>query len=262
VKRVARGSRRRGAEPRIQIFALRGIPEIQPGDDLARLALEAAQRDGVTLERGDVLVLAQKIVSKAEGRMVRLADVEPSPLARTWGRRIRRDPRFVEVVLRESRRILRMSERALITETRHGLVCANAGVDRSNVPGGQVTCLPLDPDASAQRIAGAIRRRAGAAVAVLVTDTFGRPWRLGLANVAIGAAGLRALEDLRGTRDAQGRLLHATVMAVADELAAAAGLCMGKRARTPVVIIRGAAFRAGAGSARQLLRPEREDLFR
>jgi coenzyme F420-0:L-glutamate ligase/coenzyme F420-1:gamma-L-glutamate ligase len=257
-----RGSRRRGAEPRIQIFALRGIPEVQPGDDLTRLALEAARRDGVTLERGDVLVLAQKIVSKAEGRIVRLADVESSPLARTWGRRIRRDPRFVEVVLRESRRILRMSERALITETRHGFVCANAGVDRSNVPGGLVTCLPLDPDASARRVARAIRRRAGAAVAVLVTDTFGRPWRLGLANVAIGAAGLRTLEDLRGTRDAQGRLLHATVMAVADELAAAAGLCMGKRARTPVVIIRGASYRSGAGAAQQLIRPEREDLFR
>jgi len=263
VKRSRRSARRAGqGGPRIQIFGLRGIPEVQPGDDLARLALGAARREGVALARGDVVVLAQKIVSKSEGRLVRLADVEPSPLARAWGRRMRRDPRFVEVVLRESRRVLRMSERALITETRHGFVCANAGVDRSNVPGGLVTCLPHDPDASARRFVRAVRRRAGVQVAALVTDTFGRPWRLGLANVTIGAAGLRVLEDLRGTRDSQGRVLHATVVAVADELAAAAGLCMGKRARAPVVIVRGAAFRSGAGAARQLLRPEREDLFR
>ncbi len=249
--------------PRIEVLGLKSLPEIRPGDDLARLAMRAARDEIGGFKTGDVVVLAQKIVSKAEGRLVRLAEVEPSPLAQTWARVLRADPRFVEVVLRESRRILRMTERVLIAETRHGFVAANAGVDRSNVPeSGCVLCLPRDPDASARKFVRAVRRATGARIAALVSDTFGRPWRLGLANVAIGAAGLRVTEDLRGSRDAQGHTLRVTVLAKADELAAAAGLAMGKRAQVPVVVIRGAWFQAGSDSAQKLIRPADEDMFR
>lgn len=248
---------------RIEILALRTLPEIRRGADLARAVLAAARREGVALADGDVVLLTQKIVSKAEGRQVRLRGVAPSPLAQAWAKRLGADARFVEVVLRESRRVVRMSERALITETHHGLVCANAGVDRSNIPGRDVVCcLPADPDASAERFVRGIRRRAKVRVAALVTDTFGRPWRLGLVNVAIGAAGLRVLEDWRGRRDTQGRRLHATVLAIADELAAAAGLVMGKAEQAPVAIVRGCRYRAGRDTAHRLIRPARHDLFR
>ena len=247
----------------LQIIGLKTLPEVQPGDDLARLVVEAAEREGAGLRRGDVVVLAQKIVSKAEGCIVDLTRVKPSLLARVWARKVRNDPRLIEVVLRESQRILRMDERVMITETRHGFVCANAGVDRSGVAGRhRVTCLPADPDKSAKRFAAGIRRRLGVTVAAIVSDTFGRPWRLGLVNVAIGAAGLRVLEDLRGTRDAYGHPLRATILAVGDELAAAAGLAMGKREGVPAVILRGVRFRAGNGHARQLIRPASEDMFR
>jgi coenzyme F420-0:L-glutamate ligase/coenzyme F420-1:gamma-L-glutamate ligase len=247
----------------MQIIGLETLPEVHPGDNLARLVVDAAKREGVSFWRGDVVVLAQKIVSKAEGRVVDLASVVPSQLARAWARKVGSDPRLIEVVLRESRRILRMDERVLIAETRHGFVCANAGVDHSGIAGRHlVTCLPADPDASARRMAEGIRRRAGVPVAVIVSDTFGRPWRLGLVNVAIGAAGLRVLDDLRGSRDAHGNRLRATILAVADELAAAAGLAMGKRERVPVVILRGASYQPGVGRARQLIRPAREDMFR
>lgn len=262
--KTAVGSRRAALEPhRVDLFGLRSIPEIRPGADLARIVWAAAQRENVGIHAGDVVVLAQKIFSKAEGRIVRLKDVEPSALARTWARRLRTDPRFIEVVLRESTRIIRMSERVLIVETRHGFVCANAGVDRSNVAGrGAVTCLPLDPDASARRFAAKLKKLSGAHVAAIISDTFGRPWRLGLANVAIGASGLAVLEDLRGAKDARGHTLQATILAVADELAAAAGLAMKKAAQVPVVIIRGAQFTRAAGSARELIRPPQEDMFR
>jgi len=247
----------------MQIIGLTTLPEVHPGDDLARLVVDAAEREGAGLRRGDVVVLAQKIVSKAEGCIVDLARIAPSPLARTWARKVGSDPRLIEVVLRESRRILRMDERVLIAETRHGFVCANAGVDHSGVAGRHhVTCLPADPDASARRLAAGIRRRAGVAVAAIVSDTFGRPWRLGLVNVAIGAAGLRVLVDLRGTRDAHGHRLRATILAVADELAAAAGLAMGKRERVPAVILRGVSYPAGNDRAHQLIRPAQEDMFR
>ena len=247
----------------VQIIGLKTLPEVRAGDDLARLVAEAAEREGAGLRRGDVVVLAQKIVSKAEGCIVNLAEVTPSPLARAWARKVRNDPRLIEVVLRESRRILRMDERVMISETRHGFVCANAGVDLSGVAGrGRVTCLPADPDASARRFAAGIRRRLGVTVAAIISDTFGRPWRMGLVNVAIGAAGLRVLEDLRGTRDAHGHRLRATILAVADDLAAAAGLAMGKSARVPAVILRGAAYRAGRDRARKLIRPAHEDMFR
>ena len=248
---------------RIEIIGLRTLPEIRRGDDLARLVIAASEREGAGLQRGDVIVIAQKILSKAEGRLVNLRDVTPSALARQWAKELRADPRFMEVVLRESRRVVRMSERVLLAETHHGFVCANAGVDQSNVPRrGWVSCLPRDPDSSARKLVREIRTRRKISVAVIIADTFGRPWRLGLTNTAIGAAGLRVLQDWRGRRDAHGRVLHATVVAVADELAAAAGLAMGKNAQVPAVIIRGYRFQPGHGSAREIIRPAAEDLLR
>jgi coenzyme F420-0:L-glutamate ligase / coenzyme F420-1:gamma-L-glutamate ligase len=258
-----KASRRRTDASRIELIGVRLLPEVKPGDDLAKVLSDTLRREDLVLQHGDVLVLAQKIVSKSEGRFVRLREVKPSELARSWARTLREDARFVEAVLRESRRVIRMTERALIVETRHGFVCANAGVDRSNVRGADsVTCLPLDPDRSAHRIAERLRKLTGARVGVIVSDTFGRPWRLGLTNVAIGAAGLMVLEDLRGTRDAAGRKLKGTILAIADELAAAAGLVMKKSAQIPAVIIRGACFAAAHGNARLLIRPASEDIFR
>lgn len=248
---------------RVQLIGLRTLPEISRGDNVARLVMEAAEREGAGLEPGDVIVVAQKVYSKAEGRLVNLRDVTPSPLARQWAKELRGDARFIEVVLRESRRVVRMSERVLLAETHHGFVCANAGVDHSNVPRrGWVSCLPRDPDACARQLVRTVRLQRKMSVAAIIADTFGRPWRLGLTNVAIGCAGLRVLEDWRGRRDAHGRVLRATVLAVADEVAAAAGLAMGKNAQVPVVIIRGYRFRAGRESARKLIRPAAEDLFR
>lgn len=260
---AARTSRPRIDSSAIELFGLRTLPEVKPGDDLAGLISSALRRENRELRSGDVLVVAQKVVSKAEGSVVRLSGVKPSDLARSWARTLHEDPRFIEVVLRESRRVIRMTERALIVETRHGFICANAGVDRSNVRDtGTVTCLPLDPDRSAQRLSARLRRLAKARVAVIISDTFGRPWRLGLTNVAIGAAGLSVLEDLRGTRDASGRKLQGTILAVADELAAAAGLAMKKAAQVPAVIIRGFPFVRARDAARQLIRPASEDMFR
>jgi coenzyme F420-0:L-glutamate ligase / coenzyme F420-1:gamma-L-glutamate ligase len=265
-RRPATGRRRAGAAPRraaeLRLISLRTLPEVARGADLAALLVRAAAREVVEFRRGDVLVLAQKIVSKAEGRTVPLSSITPSALAREWAPRLAQDPRLTEVVLRESRRVLRMTERALIVETRHGFVCANAGVDRSNVPGARVTCLPVDPDTSARRIAAGLQRRAGISVPVIISDTFGRPWRLGLVNVAIGSWGLRVLEDLRGTRDAHGHPLRATILAVADELAAAAGLLMGKNEAVPAVIVRGFRYHAARETAQCLLRPPAEDMFR
>ncbi len=247
----------------IELIAVDGLPEIRRRDDLGRAIQDAAARQRIELRDGDVIVVAQKIVSKAEGRIVRLAQVKPSARARSLAREHKQDPRLLEVILRETRRIVRVSERVLIVETRHGFVCANAGVDRSNVAGRDcVTCLPRDPDASARRLAAAVEKRCGARVAVILSDTFGRPWRLGLVNVAIGAAGLAVLQDLRGKRDASGHVLRATVLAVADELAAAAGLVMGKLERVPVVIIRGYRYTRAKQQATDLIRPEAEDLFR
>jgi len=248
---------------RIEIIGLHTLPEIRRGDNLARLVISASEREAGGLQRGDVIVLAQKIVSKAEGRLINLRDVTPSALARQWAKELRGDARFIEVVLRESRRVVRMSERVLLSETRHGFVCANAGVDHSNVPRrGWVSCLPQNPDASAQRLVRTIRARRKISVAAIISDTFGRPWRLGLTNAAIGAAGLRVLEDWRGRRDAHGRVLRATVLAVADEIASAAGLAMGKNAQVPAVIVRGYRYRASRDNARQLIRPAAEDMFR
>jgi coenzyme F420-0:L-glutamate ligase / coenzyme F420-1:gamma-L-glutamate ligase len=250
----------------VQIVGLAGLPEISPGADLAGVILAATKRRSRAFQDGDLLVVAQKIVSKAEGRLVPLSAVKPSAAARRIAKKMRKDPRFIEVVLRESRRVVRSSERVLIVETRQGFVCANAGVDRSNAGASDcVTCLPRDPDGSARRLAAALRKRTGKRVAVIISDTFGRPWRLGLTNVALGAAGLGVLRDLRGDKDASGRRLSATVLAVADELAAAAGLVMGKTERVPVAIVRGyqcALAKQGAKGARDLIRPAAQDLFR
>jgi coenzyme F420-0:L-glutamate ligase/coenzyme F420-1:gamma-L-glutamate ligase len=244
------------------LFRIPGIPEIRHRENLAKRIGDSAQEAGIAFENGDILVIAQKIVSKAEGSFVRLTTVTPSPQALAIAARLKKDPRVVEVVLQESRRIVR-SEHVLIAETRHGFVCANAGVDHSNVPGGEVvTLLPRDPDRSAKKLAAVLRKRTGKRLAVIISDTFGRPWRLGLTNVAIGASGLPVLLDLRGTKDRHGKPLTATILAVADELAAAAGLLMGKSEGMPVVIIRGYRYKSRSEPASRLIRPAVEDLFR
>jgi coenzyme F420-0:L-glutamate ligase / coenzyme F420-1:gamma-L-glutamate ligase len=250
------------SDRKIEIIAIRGVPEIHPGDDLPALLVQAAGRQRLRFSNGDVLVVAQKIVSKSEGALAALAAVAPSPLALELAPTLKKDPRFVEIILQQSRRIVR-KERVLIVETRHGFVCANAGVDHSNIPGdGMVSLLPSDPDASARRIARAMYRATNCRIAVIISDTFGRPWRLGLSNVAIGASGLPVLRDLRGKRDHTGKRLESTVIAAADELASAAGLVMDKSAGIPAVIIRGCRFRRAEEPARKLLRPPAEDLFR
>jgi coenzyme F420-0:L-glutamate ligase/coenzyme F420-1:gamma-L-glutamate ligase len=219
-------------------------------------------RAGIRFQHGDILVVAQKIVSKSEGALVHLLSVEPSLQAFGLAKRLKKDPRAVEVVLRESRRIVR-GDHVLISETHHGFVCANAGVDHSNVPGKDVvTLLPRYPDRTAKKLAAALRRRTRKRLAVIISDTFGRPWRLGLTNVAIGAAGVPVLVDLRGTRDRQGKVLSGTILAVADELAAAAGLLMGKSKGSPVVLIRGYRYRFRFEPAANIIRPAAEDLFR
>jgi len=243
----------------LDVIGVEGLPEVHPGDDLAELIMARAG-----LEQKDVLVIAQKVVSKAEGRVRELAAVSASEEAVQIASRLEAvpDPRLVQVILDESVRIVR-SERVLITETRHGYVCANGGVDHSNIPGaGVVTLLPEDPDASAQRLRARLGELSGHEVGVIISDTFGRPWRLGITNVALGIAGLPALVDLRGRDDDAGKPLRATVLAVADDLAAAAGLVMGKTRRTPVVIVRGFESEAPQGRGRDVLRPAAEDLFR
>lgn len=247
----------------MEILPLASLPEVRRGDDLALLVTEAAAREQIKLRSGDICVLAQKIVSKSEGAIVLLAEMTPSPLACAWAAIRHEDPRFIEVVLRESKRVVRMTERALIAETQQGFVCANAGVDRSNVPGEQrVSCLPEDPDASARHFVRRVRQLTGVSVGAIISDTFGRAWRLGQVNVAIGAAGLEVIKDLRGSKDRHGHRLRSTVLAVADELAAAAGLVMGKIERVPAVIVRGYPSPRRGGSARELIRPPAEDLFR
>lgn len=246
----------------VQLIRMPEIPEICAGEDLGKVVAGAARRAGIRFQHGDILVVAQKIVSKSEGAVVDLTGVQPTAPAVTLAERLKKDPRAVEVVLRESRRIVR-SDHVLIAETHHGFVCANAGVDHSNVPGDDsVTLLPKDPDRSAKKLADALRRRTGKRVAVIISDTFGRPWRLGLTNVAIGAAGVPVLVDLRGTRDRHGKVLTATILAVADELAAAAGLLMDKATGSPVVLVRGYGYKPRFEPAAGIIRPAAEDLFR
>ena len=243
----------------LRVFPLEGIPEVEDGDDLAELLADAAVRAG-GLEDGDVVVVAQKAVSKAEGRVVGLEGIEPS--ARALELAGDRDPRHVELILRESVRVVRARPPLVIAETRHGFVCASAGVDVSNARGaGTLVLLPLDPDASAARLRDGLHARLGRDVAVIVSDSFGRPFRQGTTDVALGVAGLTPLSDLRGVRDAAGYELHATQIAVADELAGAAELVLGKTRGIPAAVVRGVDLR-GEGSGRDLLMPAERDLFR
>jgi coenzyme F420-0:L-glutamate ligase/coenzyme F420-1:gamma-L-glutamate ligase len=248
----------------ICITPITGIPMVHPGDDLAALLLAALRAQPLQLATGDIVVVCQKVVSKAEGRVARISGVEPSALARRIAAQASdKDPRIVEIILRETNRIVKMKHGHLIVETGPGWVCANAGVDESNsFDSNTVILLPADPDASAQRLRQHLRTHTGATVAVLITDTWGRPWRDGLVDFAIGVAGMHAMLDLRGDTDMSGRELHHTVMAQADALAAAAGLAMRKGAGIPAVHIRGYAFTPADGSAAPLIRPADADLFR
>ncbi|MSO57096.1 MAG: coenzyme F420-0:L-glutamate ligase [Acidobacteria bacterium] len=249
----------------LHVFAVPGIPEIASGVDLARLiagAVGSGSSAAKPVRTGDVFVVAQKIVSKAEGASVKLDTVFPSQMALAWADANGKDAKVIEVVLGESRRIVRMDQGVLITETHHGFVCANAGVDMSNVTDGWVTLLPRDPDASAERLRAGLTDAFGCPVGVIVADTVGRPWREGFVNVAIGVAGLQPLIDYRGSVDAFGRRLEATIIALADEIAGAAEIVMRKSSQIPVAIVRGAAEWAGQGSAKALLRQAGRDLFR
>jgi coenzyme F420-0:L-glutamate ligase/coenzyme F420-1:gamma-L-glutamate ligase len=247
----------------IRVYGLDGVPEVRPGYDLVSVVVDALAASSLTLEAGDVLVVTHKIVSKAEGRLVELATIEPSAFASDWAAAHDKDPRQVEVVLREAERIVRMDRGVLIAETRHGFVCANAGVDASNVPGDSVVCLlPLDPDGSAARLRAGLQERLGVAPAIIISDSFGRAWRKGIVNVAVGVAGMLPFADYRGLTDPYGYDLRVSVMAVADELAATAELLAGKTEARPVALIRGYPYPPGDGTARDMvLEPER-DLFR
>lgn len=250
---------------KIEAIALDGIPEVAEGDDLAQLIAAAVGESAVDLRSSDVVVVAQKIVSKAEGRFVDLADVEPTPEAETLAATTEKDARLVRLILDESSEVLRAVPGVLVVETNHGFVCANAGIDASNVPGDGVLLLPLDPDASARSIRAGLRVRLGEAPAVIVTDSFGRAWRSGQADVAIGCAGIDPLLDLRGERDGNGREMSATVTAVADELAAAADIARTKDGHQPVVVIRGRpdlVMETDGPGAAASLRLRSQDLFR
>jgi coenzyme F420-0:L-glutamate ligase / coenzyme F420-1:gamma-L-glutamate ligase len=246
----------------VQVLPVEGLGEIEPGADLAALIGAALEQQGTPLQDGDILVVTQKIVSKAEGALVRLRDVEPSGLASEWAALWNKDARLVELVLRESRRIVRMERGVIISETHHGLVCANAGVDQSNVGGDSVTLLPKDPDASAERLRSALGAASRAQIGVVISDTFGRAWREGQTNIAIGVAGVEALRHFEGQLDPTGYELRVTMLATADELASAAELVMGKVDGVPVALVRGLARALGPGSAHELVRPAATDMFR
>jgi coenzyme F420-0:L-glutamate ligase/coenzyme F420-1:gamma-L-glutamate ligase len=255
-----------GPSGRVEILALDGVPEIVPGDDLPAILGDAIERTVglLPMRADDVLVVTQKIVSKAENAIVDLTTIEPRPEAVAFAERWDRDARQIEVVLREARRVVRMERGVLITETHHGFVCANGGVDASNVgpeSGHLVTLLPRDPDASARAIREAVRARFGVDVPVIVSDSFGRPWRWGITDVAIGVSGLVPIEDLRGTPDADGRVMKSTIRASADEIASAAELALGKIAGRPVAIVRGAKPLLGEGSIADSIMPREYDLF-
>lgn len=248
--------------PRYEVIGVEGIGEVRPGDDVARLVVDAAARQRTPIAGGDVLVLSQKILSKSEGRLLNLGEVTPSPMATTFATELGRDPRLIEVILRESRRVVRMDRGVLVTETRHGWVCANAGVDQSNVDAEMVALLPEDPDRSARAFRDAVRAYAKAETYVIVADTFGRPWREGLVNIAIGVAGFAPLRSYLGERDPAGRPLQATILAIADELAAAAEPVMGKLDRIPAAIVRGLPLAPSEEGSKALLRDPARDLFR
>jgi coenzyme F420-0:L-glutamate ligase / coenzyme F420-1:gamma-L-glutamate ligase len=246
----------------VQIFPLAGLPEISEGDDLAHLIVDLVHDSDIEIADGDVFVIAQKIVSKAEGRVVRLDSITPSERARDWAREWAKDARVVELVLRESKRIVKMERGIIIAETVHGFICANAGLDVSNAEEGTAILLPEEPDASARQLQTQLATAFATHVGVIVSDTFGRAWREGLVNVALGVAGLAPLIDYRGLADSSGKILQATIIAIADEIASAAELVMGKAERVPVAIVRGARLGARSGSGTDLIRPAEKDLFR
>jgi coenzyme F420-0:L-glutamate ligase/coenzyme F420-1:gamma-L-glutamate ligase len=248
--------------PRYEVIGIEGLPEIRVGDDLPRLIADAARAQQTPLGDADLLVVSQKIVSKTEGRVVRLGDITPSPETLEIATEIGRDPRLIEVILRESRRVVRKDKGVLIVETHHGLVCANAGVDQSNVDADTACLLPEDSDRSARELRDRLRALTGHDLGIIIADTFGRPWREGLTNVAIGVAGLEPLKSYLGEKDPAGHVLQATILALADELSSAAEPIMGKLDRIPVVIIRGLNWPRGESGSRPLLRDPSRDLFR
>ena len=251
------------ANQELRIIPVRFAGEVVPGDSVAEKIVEALRLQKSPLRPGDILVVKHKIISKAEGRMVELNLIQPSPAAKTWAARYRRDARAIELALSQSKRIVRRKRGVLITETHHGLVCANSGVDLSNVDGGRhALLLPKDPDRSAMRLHRDLKRQLDISVPVIITDSVGRPWREGLTEIAIGLAGMLPLYDYRHKRDSHGYMLNASIEAVADELACAAGLVCGKLEGTPACIIRGFRYQPGRGRARQLIRPAENDLFR
>ena len=247
----------------LRIIPIPLADEIRSGDSLAEKLVRALKHLNLSLRAGDILIVKHKIVSKAEGQLVPLDKIKPSAASRAWARRYKLDARVTEIALAESRRVVRRKRGVLITETQHGLVCANSGVDVSNVDGGRhALLLPKDPDRSAAKLYRALKKRLHLSIPVIITDSFGRPWREGLTEVAIGVAGMQALHDYRGDRDPHGYPLRVTIEAVADELACAAGLVCSKLARTPACIIRGFQYRSGRGRASDLIRPAATDLFR
>jgi coenzyme F420-0:L-glutamate ligase/coenzyme F420-1:gamma-L-glutamate ligase len=251
----------------LSIIPIKGIGDIFPGSNLGFIIYKAMQAQAIELQQGDVLVITQKIVSKAEGNVINLDDVQASEFARSLAAESKKDAPYIEVVLRESRRIVRMDRGILICETKHGFICANAGVDESNVNGARlITLLPVDPDRSAQQLRTSLQELSGEGsafdVAIIISDTWGRPWRNGQVNMAIGVSGMEAIVDYRGQYDPYGYELHASVLAVADELASAAELVMGKIDHIPVALIRGYTYISGEGSAKTLLRDPTTDMFR
>jgi coenzyme F420-0:L-glutamate ligase/coenzyme F420-1:gamma-L-glutamate ligase len=247
----------------VSFIAVEGIPLVEQGDKLAELIVGALDKGAMRLERGDIVVACQKIVSKAEGRVYDLKQIEPSPFAKQIAERYDKDPRSVELVLRQTNRIVRMDRGVIIVETGPGWICANAGMDESNsIEEDRAILLPVDPDQSAARIRADLKRLSGVELAVLVTDTFGRPWRDGLTEVCLGISGMNPMLDLRGQSDLGGRELHHTVVAIADEIACGAGLLMEKAASIPVVVVRGYQYEPFEGSAKVLIRPAEADLFR
>jgi coenzyme F420-0:L-glutamate ligase/coenzyme F420-1:gamma-L-glutamate ligase len=248
---------------RVELFGLEGIAEVRAGDSIGQLICDACNDQKFDLADGDLLVVAQKIVSKAESQMVALEFIRPSEQAQNLARELGKEPKLIEVILGESRKVVRTGGRAMIVETHHGFVCANAGVDQSNVGLNHVALLPKDADRSARTIRADIRRRTGKNVGVIVSDSFGRAWRIGTVDVAVGVAGINPIKDERGLKDRHGYELKAAVAAVADELASAAELVMGKRGGVPIVVVRGYDIQfKEEGSVQELLRPEAEDLFR
>lgn len=256
-------SRQANLQPKLLFLGIPIAGEIKPGDSIANQLLPSLRKRRLAFQSGDILIVKHKIISKSEGRLVDLSTIQPSPASITWAKQYHLDPRVIELALRESRAVIRRQSGVLITETPHGFLCANSGIDVSNVNGGRhALLLPEDPDRSAAQLHRELKKRTGLKIPVIITDSFGRPWREGLTEAAIGIAGMKPLRDDRGRRDPHGYKLRASLEAIADELACAAGLVCGKLNRVPACLVRGFRYERGPGSARDLLRPAANDLFR